>query len=150
MNTADIWSTCDVLNHLQKPMLDNQRARGANKPAMPVITPEIAREYAERSHEARRLRTAEHKPAPQIAETVAGSTSEEYRTRAIQRLEEQMESIDLQIDEVHEPDDWHKLTTARSKLFEQWRILSGIPMPGSRKPAADKPARQRPAMVEPS
>ncbi len=63
------------------------------------------------------------------------------RARAIDRLEKQMARIDDQIDVCEEPDDWHKLTTARSKLWEPWRILVGIAMPGSLKPIQPRQKR---------
>lgn len=118
-----------------------------------LITAETAVEMARRSVQAReeRKQAAILNPPDPLANGLrAEAIQNEARLRAIKRLEKQLSAIDDKIDEATEPDDFHKLTTARSKLFEQWRILSGIPMPGSRKPAADKPARQRPAMVEPS
>lgn len=75
--------------------------------------------------------------------------------RQIQRLEAQLESLDNVLDNAKTADDWHKLSTARQRLFEQWRILSGIPLPGSRKPSKERPRRQacyapvEPELIEP-
>jgi len=55
----------------------------------------------------------------------------------ISRLETQLESLDNVIDNARTPDDWHKLSSARQRLFEQWRILKGFPLPGSRRPGKE-------------
>jgi hypothetical protein len=50
--------------------------------------------------------------------------------------------LDNYIHNAKTAEDWHKFSTAKHRLFEQWRILVGIPLPGSRRPAAEK-ARSR-------
>jgi hypothetical protein len=119
---------------------------------VPFINPSNARELAQKRWQMQREREERESmaPAPAIVDAEDAIPKDDARAQAIKRLESQMESIDAQIDKARDPDDWHKLTTARSKLFEQWRILSGIPMPGSRKPAADKPQRQRSPFVDPT
>jgi hypothetical protein len=119
---------------------------------IPFINPSNARELAQKRWQMQRER--EERESMAVADAVPNALDaipkDDARAQAIKRLESQMESIDAQIDKARDPDDWHKLTTARSKLFEQWRILSGIPMPGSRKPTADKPQRQRGTFVDPT
>ena len=62
----------------------------------------------------------------------------------IARLETQLESLDNALDNAKTADEWHKLSTARQRLFEPWRILSGIPLPGSRKPRKEKQSKPAP------
>ncbi len=69
-------------------------------------------------------------------------SDDDTHARKIQRLETQLESLDSALDNARTADDWHKLSTARQRLFEQWRILSGIPLPGSRRPSKERPRRQ--------
>jgi len=58
--------------------------------------------------------------------------------RRIHRLELQLERIDLMIDEANDAGKLDHLASARARLFEQWRILSGVPKPGVRKPSRDR------------
>jgi hypothetical protein len=32
-----------------------------------------------------------------------------------------------------------RLASAKGRMFEAWRILSGIPLPGSRRPSKERP-----------
>ena len=48
----------------------------------------------------------------------------------IGRLERQLEMVDDMIDIERDPAKLDKLASARNRLFDQWRILSGIPTPG--------------------
>ncbi len=116
------------------------------------FTTENAREFSRRANEIRWSRERERKakllsvgipkPIPEPAPVVIPpSELQQVRLRAIQRLESQMARLDEQIDTASDPDEWHKLTTARSKLFEPWRILSGIAMPGSLKPVQPRQKR---------
>ena len=52
-------------------------------------------------------------------------------------LKEQIERIDGMIAHSACVADLDKLASAKSKLLEQWRVLSGIPKPGSRRPARE-------------
>jgi hypothetical protein len=60
----------------------------------------------------------------------------------IERLLSQLKSLDNALDAANTADAWHKLSTARQKLFDQWRVLSGIPLPGSRRPPREKSRRE--------
>lgn len=54
--------------------------------------------------------------------------------KQLERLVLQRNRIDLMIEAETDPTKLDRLTSARGRLFEQWRILSNIPLPGSRKP----------------
>jgi hypothetical protein len=79
-------------------------------------------------------------PPPNVANPT--NSADASHARKIARLETQLESLDNALDLAKTADEWHKLSTARQRLFEQWRILSGIPLPGSRRPAKEKPKRE--------
>jgi hypothetical protein len=76
-----------------------------------------------------------HPEKPPLTSIVADADA---RVRRILRLEHQLESLDNILDNAKSADEWHKLSTARQRLFEQWRILSGIPLPGSRRQPAER------------
>jgi len=61
-------------------------------------------------------------------------------------LKGQIERIDGMIADCACVADLDKLASAKSKLLEQWRVLSGIPKPGSRRPGRDD-ARPRRGLV---
>lgn len=67
----------------------------------------------------------------------------------IARLESQLDSLDNALDNAKTADEWHKLSTARQRLFEPWRILCGIPLPGSRKPTREKQPKPAPQSYGP-
>ncbi len=95
----------------------------------------IARaDFMERKH---KLPDLELPAAPQtpLPET-------DNRAQKCNRLELQLERIDGMIDSATDPDALNKLASAKTRLLEQWRILSGIPLPGSRRPGKDRPRRE--------
>jgi transposase-like protein len=65
----------------------------------------------------------------------------------LQRLAMQLNALDNFIDNAKSADELRKYSAARKSLFEQWRILAGIPMPGSRRLAKELPPKMLP--VEP-
>jgi hypothetical protein len=71
-------------------------------------------------------------PAPE-------SSNSDSRVSKLQRLEAQLEALDNLIDNAKSADDWHKLSTAKHRLLENYYVLAGIPKPGSRRPAPDRP-----------
>lgn len=85
-------------------------------------------------------------PSPSGAN--ATCNDDNSHAREIARLKTQLESLDNALDIAKSADDWHKLSTARQRLFDQWRILSGIPLPGSRRPAKEK-TKPAPQSYEP-
>ena len=62
---------------------------------------------------------------------------------SIVRLEHALTQLDDAIEIAVKADDLHKLSTARQRLFEQWRVLSGVPLPGSKRPPKD--TKQKPS-----
>ena len=63
-------------------------------------------------------------------------------TRKLARLELQIERIDGMLESETNPDALNKLATAKTRLSEQWRIFSGIPLPGSQRPARERTKRE--------
>jgi hypothetical protein len=57
-------------------------------------------------------------------------------------LKEQIKRIDRMIADCACVADLDKLASAKSKLLEQWRVLSGIPRPGSRRPGREDTRRR--------
>jgi len=49
--------------------------------------------------------------------------------QVLDRLSSHMAKLDDLMDKATDPGDWRDLTMARSKLFEQWAHLAGIPKP---------------------
>jgi len=72
----------------------------------------------------------------------ANDDGQTHAQASIVRLERQLTALDDQLEMESKPDAWHKLSTARQRLFEQWRVLKGIPLPGSRRPPAKERKRQ--------
>jgi transposase-like protein len=68
---------------------------------------------------------------------------------SIGRLERALTQLDDAIEIATKADDLHKLSTARQRLFEQWRVLSGVPLPGSKRPPKDAKQKISRAGVEP-
>lgn len=62
------------------------------------------------------------------------NSTDDSRARKLQRLETQLEALDNFIDNAKTADEWHKLSTAKHRLLENYYILAGIPKPGSRRP----------------
>lgn len=83
-------------------------------------------------------------PAPALPpspSTASGDSGHASASRAA--LEAHIAALDLRLrdaDSQHRltADDWHKLANARHRLFEQWRILAGMPLPGSKRPRAER------------
>jgi transposase-like protein len=70
-------------------------------------------------------------PAPE-------NSNSDSRVSKLQRLEAQLEALDNLIDNAKSADDWHKLSTAKHRLLENYYVLAGIPKPGSRRPAPER------------
>lgn len=130
-------------------------------PLAHLFNRETAKINAVKSAQAReRNKQAAIERARMMEETIkaiAGPTperkpAEDEITRTIRRLEHQMGLIDDLLDKCKEPSDWRDLTNSRAKIFETWRILSGIPMPGSRRPGREPSRRQQVTLspIEPS
>ena len=73
-----------------------------------------------------------------IPHWLANDAGQSHAQASVARLERQLTALDDQLEAATTPDGWHKLSTARQRLFEQWRILRGIPFPGSRRPDMER------------
>lgn len=119
------------------------------KPSSPYnITPANARELALRSHAARRAAKDLISTGKQIASDVLNHAANPH-ARKIERLESQLEQLDDLLDAAKTSADWRDLTNARTRLFEQWRVLSGIPVPGSRRPGREPGPKRAATWAQP-
>jgi hypothetical protein len=104
----------------------------------PRFTRENAGDYARKAVIAReankRLRLAALGP-PDSAQYVASRLT---------RVRAQLSKLDQLIENETDPQKLDRLVSAQSRLSEQWRIFSGIPLPGSRRPGREKPQRSSP------
>lgn len=108
---------------------------------MAVISAANAREMAAKSHAARRLRAAQ---ADQRANTppLTPQIADAFLAERLVRVRKQLDKLDSLIEEERDPNRLDRLASAQSRLSEQKRIMSGRPLPGSRRPARE---RTRPA-----
>lgn len=107
-----------------------------------------ARELALRSHEARRKRKA----AEALCEPITDQSQQQAqallddqiaRARELRRLRKQLDNFDGLIERETDAKALQMLTNARWKQFETWRILSGMPLPGSFKPMQPRDKRTK-------
>jgi hypothetical protein len=77
------------------------------------------------------------KPPTHVPSTGNGNSTDDSRARKLERLETQLEALDNFLDGAKTADEWHKLSTAKHRLLENYYILAGIPKPGSRRPGKD-------------
>jgi transposase-like protein len=68
-----------------------------------------------------------------------GNSTDDSRERKLHRLETQLDALDNFIDNAKKADEWHKFSTAKHRLLENYYILAGIPKPGSRRPGKERP-----------
>jgi transposase-like protein len=73
-----------------------------------------------------------------------GNSTDDSRARKLQRLETQLEALDNFLDNAKAADEWHKLSTAKHRLLENFYILAGIAKPGSRRPGRERDERRQP------
>ncbi len=113
---------------------------------MPLFSKENARSNALKGVETRRKRAAErkamaaHPPILTNAQAVTVIDGEDSDARARrQTIELQIDAVDRLLAKSSDAKDWHMLTTAKSRLINDWRIFKGIPLPGSRRPKDAKP-----------
>ena len=118
---------------------------------MARFTTDNAREMAARSVASRKAAKTERTaalamvalPTTASAGTGPGIDVACSRARKLQRLEKQLEALDGFLDKAKTADEWHKLTTAKHRLLENFYILAGIAKPGSRRPGREKENRQQ-------
>ena len=129
---------------------------------MSLITSETARQMGAKGAEARRRKKAEREidlralraavaarnelleRSPAVSSTALEEEHADSRARKVQRLETQLDRLDDMLDKEEDPTKLDRLASARSRIFEMWRVLANIPLPGSKRPARDKPAARPP------
>jgi hypothetical protein len=102
------------------------------------FTPENAREMAARSWQARRQRKAKLE-----AEATKGRLS----TPQSERLALQIERVERMMENCKDPDSLQKLSSAHSRLFRAWQVLTETPNPGSRR-VKGRPSRPPPPVMD--
>jgi hypothetical protein len=113
---------------------------------MARFTADTARLNAQRSVEARRRNAAEREAAAAQApepplQTPFKDPLDQFSTRRLQRVREQLERLDDMISEETDPQKLDKLASAQSRMAEQERLLAGRPLPGSLRPTESGPRR---------
>jgi hypothetical protein len=96
---------------------------------------------AARREKAERIRNEPPKPPTPSVETVKPESIDDFTTRRLTRVREQLERLDRMAAEEDDPKRIKELADATTRLSEQERILDGRPMPGSRRPPTDKAQR---------
>jgi hypothetical protein len=100
-----------------------------------------AREMAQRSAEARRKRRDQ--PASNAGTWTRSSVDDvAYVAERIANAREQIEKLTGRARKETDPLNLERLARAMAQWSEQERILSGRPLPGSRKPGEAKPAKE--------
>lgn len=112
------------------------------------FTVDNAREFSKRANEIRWSRERERKAKllnagnpVNIAEQI--SADELARARELKRLKKQLDNFDTLIEAETDAKALQMLTNARWKQFETWRILAGMPTPGSFKPVQARSNRNK-------
>lgn len=119
----------------------------------PLITRENAVEFAHRSAESRRRnRAARIEQAArerQALEDLARITvpNDEYVQKRLARVRAQLDKIDAQLLNEHDPQRVERLAAASSRLAEQERVLAGRPAPGAYRPSAPRRRVEPEALV---
>lgn len=106
---------------------------------------EKAREAARRSVEVRRAK-AEQKRLDTLAAPPTDlppvEETDGFTTERIARVRRQLRMIDSLIDHERDPQRLDRLASAQLRLSEQERVLSGRPLPGSRRPGRERTTRE--------
>lgn len=101
-----------------------------------------AREMARKAHESRMrnkiMRQEAERNLPQISQVTAQPAQDEYVAARILRVRRQLGMLDSLLESAKEARDIDRIASAISRLSELERVLSGRPLPGSRKPLAER------------
>jgi hypothetical protein len=76
-------------------------------------------------------------PAPPPVPAIPPAPKDEIEGQ-LQRLVTHRDRIDEMIAGETDPAKLDRLSSARARLFEQWRILANLPLPGSRRPPKER------------
>jgi len=110
---------------------------------MSLFTTANAREMAARSQAARRQRTTQREAAKENAAPQSQTNPQQdddalFVAKRLARVRKQLDRIDGMIEKETDPMKLDRLASAQARLAEQERLLSGRPLPGSRKPGKDR------------
>jgi hypothetical protein len=107
-----------------------------------------AREMAVRSVAARKAAAAERTPSPATIPLTPGAPpgTDPYVTERLSRVRGQLDRLDGLMATEKDPQRIDRLASAQYRLAEQERILSGRPLPGSRRPGREPARHERPAV----
>jgi hypothetical protein len=96
-----------------------------------------ARQMADKGREARRQREAQLR---QTVETLVANPEVAYQAKRLARVRVQLDRLDDELQRCSFADSKRvkELTDAQLRLSEQERVLSGRPLPGSRRPREDR------------
>lgn len=100
------------------------------------ITAATARTMAARSAQARRERAAAL--IERLREPAPADESDAYAKRQLARVRVLLDDVDEQLAKTRDPQDRERLARAANTLSERERVLSGRPLPGSRRPGKDR------------
>ncbi len=129
---ADVQDTVSKPHHLAE----------AGKPYR--FTSETGSAIAKRRWEAANAQP-QSEQTTQSANRITETPSQDQiaRTRELKRLKKQLDNFDTLIEAETDAKALQMLTNARWKQFETWRILAGMPTPGSFKPMQPKQSRNK-------
>ena len=107
------------------------------------FTAENAAKYAALAHAARRQQAiAATNPEPVVIPQQIAPPADNFITRKLARVREQIERVEALLDDADEPQAVDRFCNALTRLYELERILSGRPLPGSRRPAQERAPRE--------
>lgn len=109
-------------------------------PRKNLITAEIAREWQARSIAAQRQKKITEELRKNLPPQLSALSPQ------VATVEKQLAKVSLMIDDCNDADSLNKLTAARTRLFNEWQVLTGTPNPGARK---SKPTRSVAQDVQP-
>jgi len=110
-----------------------------------IFTKENCRFYSAQGTAKKRLLKAQRlalkllpPPLPPIPESILATQTALFCEKRIARVRKQLEKIDAMISQELDPQKLDRLASAQSRVSEQERILSGRPLPGSRRPIKER------------
>lgn len=108
----------------------------ARAPLAHYFTPETSAENARKATIARESRRKLREQAIREGNGPGMKNRERYIDKRLSRVRKQLAKLDGMIDKEMDAQKLDRLVCAQNRLSEQWRILSGIPLPGSNKPSS--------------
>lgn len=149
-----IESQTDCLNDRQTIEFNNSGCEPNQSGKRPkhYFTPENAADMAKRGnitrHRNRQLKMEMLKRIQDKLENLdkielSCDSTDDYLKERVSRTREKILKIENMIDSCTQPKELDQLASALTRLSELERILSGRPLPGSKKPAAERPGKRQ-------